>query len=100
MEVKSYDFNTIVWKSEGPGGWYFASVPQPLSREIREIHQESEEGWGRLKSIAQINKTIWDTAVWFDTKLNCYLCPVKGEIRKKEGITDGSKVQILLKIEI
>ena len=95
-----YKFTATVWKYERPNGWYFASVPQDQSKEIRRLHHDSEEGWGRLKSEVSINKSTWSTSIWFDTKHDCFLVPVKALVRKKEGITDGSEVQFSLKIEI
>ncbi|MCB9059915.1 MAG: DUF1905 domain-containing protein [Halobacteriovoraceae bacterium] len=83
-----------VWKHEGPNSWYFANVPKSKSKIIRNIHKNSEEGWGRLKSLVSIGELTWKTSIWFDTKHNCYLVPIKLSIRKKEGITDGTKVKI------
>lgn len=93
-----YEFKAKVWKYEGPNGWYFASVPHNLSKEIRKVHSDSEEGWGRLKAEIIINQTSWRTSIWFDTKLDCFLVPIKADIRKKEGIADGSTVEIHLLI--
>ena len=95
-----YKFKAQVWKYEGPNGWYFVSVPQDLSKRIRSAHFESEEGWGRLKSEIKMNQSIWKTSIWFDTKLDCFLVPIKALVRKKEGISDGSHISISLKIEI
>jgi hypothetical protein len=46
---------------------------------------------GRLKATAQIGDSIWKTAIWFDTKLNTYLLPLKAAIRKKELIEIDKK---------
>ncbi len=50
-----------------------------------------EEGWGRLKMTAKIGNTQWETAIWFDTKLNTYLLPLKAEIRKRKKIGTEKK---------
>jgi len=99
-DFKDYSFKAKVWKYEGPKGWYFASVPKGLSKDIRAIHQDSEEGWGRLRAEILINKTQWKTSIWFDSKRDCFLVPIKSQVRQKEGITDGSDVGILLRIKI
>lgn len=36
-----------------------------------------------MKVIASINEIEWKTSIWFDTKSNQYLLPIKAEIRKK-----------------
>jgi hypothetical protein len=81
-----YQFSAKPWQHTGPGGWYFVSLPVQLSNEIRTVFKMDEEGWGRLKAVAKIGGTEWKTAIWFDTKRNAYLLPLKAEIRKKEQI--------------
>lgn len=74
------------------------SVPPEISKEIRKYLGSEEEGWGRLKAKAQIRDTEWQTAIWFDTKRNTYLLPLKSEIRKKEEIQTGTAVRITITI--
>ena len=54
-----------------------------MTVEIRLANQGFEEGWGRLKVTAKIGELKWKTAIWYDTKRNTYLLPLKTEIRKK-----------------
>ncbi|WPR70238.1 DUF1905 domain-containing protein [Flavobacterium sp. NG2] len=81
-----YEFSEKPWQHSSPGGWYFVSLPKEMAKEIRCSLKLEEEGWGRLKAIAKVGKTEWKTAIWFDTKANTYLLPLKAEIRKKENI--------------
>ena len=81
-----YQFKAKPWQHIGPGGWYFVSLPEKLSKEIRTVFKMDEEGWGRLKAQAKIGNTEWKTAIWYDTKRNTYLLPLKAAIRKKEQI--------------
>lgn len=84
METKiKYTFSGKLWKSEGQGGWYFVSLPNDISKEIRENLKWQEEGWGRMKAIANVEHIEWETAIWFDKKKNTYLLPIKADIRKK-----------------
>ncbi len=98
MPVKGikYHFIATPWRYEGPNGWYFVSLPQELSKEIREILKSEEEGWGRLRATANIGRSEWKTAIWFDTKLRTYLLPLKAEIRKKESLTSDQEVEVIL----
>jgi hypothetical protein len=81
-----YDFNSKPWKYTGPASWTFISLPEAFSREIRDNLRNEEEGWGRLKATVKIGNTEWKTAIWFDTKTNTYLLPLKAAIRKTENI--------------
>ena len=91
-----YEFSATIWQYAGPGGWHFVSLPQALSKEIRDNLKSEEEGWGRLKAVAATGNSEWKTAIWFDTKLNTYLLPLKADIRKKEGLTLESNIIITL----
>lgn len=87
MEGKiKYEFATEMWKHNAPGGWYFVSLPKDVSKEIRENLKWQEEGWGRMKAFAQIGEIVWETAIWFDTKHDTYILPIKSEIRKKTNL--------------
>ncbi len=87
-----YTFSAKVWYSE----WYFVSLPKDSSKEIRIHFKGFEEGWGRLKAVAKIGNSEWKTAIWFDTKQETYLLPIKADIRKKEKIAVDHEVEITL----
>lgn len=72
-----------MWQHNASGGWFFVSIPKNLSSEIRAHFKNQEEGWGRMKVVAIIAELEWKTSIWFDTKSDHYLLPIKAEIRKK-----------------
>lgn len=90
----TYEFTTSVWRHPSPGGWYFVSLPIEFSEEIRQNMKWQEEGWGKMKSKAKIRETLWDTAIWYDTKLGTYILPLKADIRKKEKIEIGNILDV------
>lgn len=96
MQVKGvrFTFSDRPWRYEGKGTWVFVSLPQDLSSEIRGYFQHEEEGWGRLKCTAEIGKSEWQTAIWFDTKLSRYILPLKTDIRRREKISLDEQVQV------
>lgn len=96
-----FEFVARVWQHSGtPGGWYFVSLPQKMSGEIRYLFKEREEGWGRLKIRANIKDTEWETALWFDIKQNTYLLPLKTEIRRRKNISAGDQIKINIGISL
>ena len=90
------EFAAEIWQYKAPGGWYFISVPEDVSKEIRENLKWQEEGWGRLKITAEIGSSQWKTSIWFDTKRNTYLLPLKADIRKKENIESGNIIDVII----
>jgi len=89
-----YAFSAKIWHS----GWYFVSLPKEMAKEIREDFKCFEEGWGRLKAVAKIGNSEWKTAIWFDTKCQTYILPIKSEIRKREKIGADNEVKVTLSI--
>ncbi|CAL2079465.1 hypothetical protein T190611E02C_10858 [Tenacibaculum sp. 190524A05c] len=55
-----------------------------------------EEGWGRLKATAEILNLQWNTSIWFDTKMETYLLPIKADVRRKTKI----KIDEILDVKI
>jgi Domain of unknown function (DUF1905) len=91
-----YQFTAILWQQPSTGGWQFVSLPEDISTEIRALLKSSEEGWGRLKATAKIGNTKWETAIWFDTKRNTYLLPLKAIIRTNENITLNQEIAVII----
>lgn len=85
-----------MWKYKGTAGWHFVTLPKLLSKKIRQAHGLSEEGWGRLKTKASIENTSWQTAIWYDSKSDSYLLPIKSDIRKKFNLLINSELKIHL----
>lgn len=97
MEAKiKFEFTATLWQHIGQGGWHFVSLPKTLAKEIRAHLQWQEEGWGRMKTLATINHLEWETAIWFDTKLDTYLLPIKANIRKKANLVMGDEINVRL----
>lgn len=97
---KIYSLKARLWKYDGPAGWVFVTLPKTLAKKIRTQHSASEEGWGRLKVNARIGQTSWATAIWFDTKAQSYLLPLKLDVRKKEKLVIGELTTVELAIAL
>ena len=50
----------------------------------------------RLGSIKSNSNTQWQTAIWFDTKQDTYLLPLKAAVRKKECIELNKPLQVIV----
>ena len=99
MEGKiSYQFTASIWQDPGAGGWHFVSLPADISKEIRSSLRWQEEGWGRMKAQIQVGEVIWESAIWFDTKHNTYLLPVKAAVRKQLKLQVNDEVEMLVRI--
>ncbi|MGL9727764.1 DUF1905 domain-containing protein [Enterococcus sp. DIV0756] len=98
-----YEFAAKVYHhSSSPelAGWMFVKLPKELLREIRKLFKELEEGWGRMRVSVKTGDSQWKTSIWFDTKQDRYLLPIKAAIRKKEKIVKDALVEIAIWINV
>ena len=94
-----YEFSAKAYHSSSPEevcGWIFVSLPKELSIEIRDHFKCMEEGWGRMKVTAILGNSEWQTAIWFDTKQDTYLLPLKAKIKKQENVVLDEALQIII----
>jgi len=87
-----------IWKgSDAAGRWYFITVPEEQSHEIRAQALGNPRGFGSVKVEASIGDVTWRTSV-FPLNSGGYLLPVKAEIRRKAGIGAGDQVAVELEL--
>ncbi len=98
MRSTIFKIGSRVWLYPGMSGWRFASIPKKQSKEIKDQFGSLRRGWGSLPVLVTIGKTSWKTSIFPDGKSGTYLLPLKAEIRRKEGIEEGDKIQFVLEI--
>ena len=99
----SFTFTGKCWLWQGKGAWYFITLPEEKSEEIKffdENMHEKRRGWGAVRVLVTIGNTTWETSIFPASKLGAYMLPVKAEVRKKEKIVVGSDVKVSLKINL
>lgn len=93
-----FEITGEIWLYPGKGGWHFVSLPPDLSRRIRAAFGGLNQGWGSLPAFAELGGSRWKTSLFPDSKLGCYLLPVKVDARRKEGVGEGDVVTLVLEI--
>ena len=87
-----------IWKgSDAAGRWYFITVPEERSDEIRAHAFGNPRGFGSVKVEARIGDITWRTSV-FPLNSGGYLLPVKAEVRRKAAISAGDEVTVELEL--
>ena len=87
-----------IWKgSEAAGRWYFITVPEEQSDEIRAHALGGPRGFGSVKVEAAIGDVTWRTSV-FPLNRGGYLLPVKKEVRRQADIAAGDEVTVTLEL--
>ena len=85
-----------IWKgSDAAGRWFFITVPEEQSAEIKAHAFGTRRGFGSVKVEARIADVVWRTSV-FPLNSGGYLLPVKAEVRRKADIGAGDEVTVEL----
>jgi hypothetical protein len=86
-----------IWRGEQAGRWYFVTVPEELSGEIRTHGLESPRGLGSVRVQARVADVVWRTSV-FPLNSGGYVLPIKAEVRKRVGVSAGDEVTVELEL--
>ena len=87
-----------IWKgSDAAGRWYFITVPEDQSVEIKAHASGTPRGFGSVKVEARIGDVTWRTSV-FPLNSGGYLLPVKKAVRTSANIGAGDEVTVELEL--
>ena len=91
-----------IWKGQAAGRWYFVTVPDEQSAEIKAQAFASPRGFGSVRVEAAIGSSagsgqaiVWRTSV-FPLNGGGYILPIKAKVRRDAGISAGDEVTVRL----
>jgi hypothetical protein len=90
------EFTAKIWYWRGPAPFYFVTVPEEESLDIKAISGFVTYGWGVIPVRVRIGETEWTTSLF--PKDGRYLVPVKDSVRKAEQIELDDEVTIELEV--
>lgn len=91
-----YRTRAKLWRwAGGKASWYFVTLPEKLSREIRLVDAGPRRiGFGSLRVTATIGDSTWQTSIFPSAELKSYLLPVKAGVRKAEQLVEGKLIAV------
>jgi len=89
-------FDGQIWFWKGPSPFYFVTVPEKESVDLRSVVMFVTYGWGMIPVNAQIGKTRWATSLF--PKDGGYIVPIKASVRKAENLAEDDIVTIQLEV--
>ena len=100
MLSEFYDFKTALWKwqSETATAWFFLSLPEDISKEIKFFCPRKGPGFGSIRVEVTIGESVWRTSIFPSKETGKYLLPIKAAIRKAESFGEGDTVKCRLKV--
>lgn len=94
----NFEFSGKIWFWRGPAPWYFVTVPEKQSLEIKGIANFVTYGWGVIPVTVRLGETEWTTSLF--PKDDRYLVPIRASVRKAENLESGDEVILRLIIEL
>ena len=90
------EFTGPIWFWRGPAPWYFVTIPEEHSQDIKTISGWVTYGWGVIPVVVRIGSTEWKTSLF--PKDDRYIVPIRADVRKKENLDLGDEVAIRLEV--
>ena len=92
------EFSGIIWYWRGPAPFYFITVPEEHSRNLKAISGIVTYGWGVIPVTIRTGKTEWQTSLI--PKDGRYLVPIKNAVRYAEELEEGDEVTLRLEVRL
>ena len=93
----NFEFSGKIFIWKGPAPWFFVTVPDKESRDLKAISGIVTYGWGVIPVHARIGDTEWNTSLF--PKDGLYLVPLRASVRKAENLAEGDMVTVWLGVE-
>ena len=87
------DFTSDLWEWSSRDNWFFVSVPETESAEIRD-QPRPPRGFGSVRVQVTIGGSVWTTSMFPGAGDGSYALPVKSAVRKAEALTPGEPVAV------
>ena len=87
-----FAFTGEVWEWRGPSPYFFVTVPDEESAELKAVASSVTYGWGMIPAEIRIGQSVWTTALW--PKDGGYVVPIKDKFRKAERLVLGERVAV------
>jgi hypothetical protein len=92
------EFSGKIWFWRGPAPWFFVTVPERQSSDLKAISGLVTYGWGVIPVSVRIGKTGWKTSLF--PKDDRYIVPIKASVRNAEQLEEGDEVTVRLEVRL
>jgi len=92
------EFTGKIYYWRGPAPYYFISVPDEQSAQLRAVSKVVTYGWGMIPVVACIGGSEWKTSLF--PKDGHYIVPMKNSVRKSENLVEGDEITLQLQVRL
>jgi hypothetical protein len=93
-----YRFHAELWMHTGEAAWHFVTLPTDIADEIHDLSAPTSRGFGSVRVAVTLGSTTWHTSVFPDTASGSFVLPIKRQVRTREGLRDGDRVDVIIEV--
>lgn len=94
MAGARYEFETELFRwAARREVWVFARLPDDVSEEIHD-QPHPPAGFGSVKVMVTLGGSRWSTSIFPESADGPFVLPIKGSVRRAEGVELGDRVRI------
>ncbi|MDE0572890.1 DUF1905 domain-containing protein [Demequina sp. B12] len=95
----THEFSARLWPWKARHQvWTFVTLPPDLSDEIEDLVQEPRRGFGAVKVRVHLGGSTWETSMFPSKEQGAHILPVKGAVRKAEGLDIEDSVTVRIEL--
>lgn len=95
---RTFTFRGEVWVWQGPAAWHFVSLPPEIADEIEWRFGARAAGFGSIRVAVRVGADRWATSIFPDRSRETYLLPLRKDVRRRNGLVEGSAVTVELTV--
>ena len=98
-----FEAEPFLWQG-GEQTWVFIRLPDELAADIAELAADAgalgggRRGFGTVRVEVQLGSSSWRTSLFPQASPRGYLLPLKGAVRKAEGVDAGAPVVVRIRL--
>ena len=93
----AFEFTSELYEWSARDNWFFVDLPFQISDAITAMPLVPG-GFGSVKVEATVGHVTWRTSVFPDDKRGTFVLPIKKEVRLRNSLVGGSKVDVSLEV--
>ena len=96
--IVEFDAELWIWDARKADSWVFVSLPADASEEIRELADGPRRGFGAVRVRVTLGDSTWSTSIFPDSASNCYVLPIKRQVRKAQDLEAGDVTSVTVEL--
>lgn len=93
-----FDATLYLWQARRLDRWTFVDLPTDVADEVLEAGEHVARGFGSLRVEVTVGATTWRTSIFPSQGAGTFVLPIKGAVRRAEGVDAGDVLHVRLRL--